>query len=654
MMQADNSNARMSVRPSMAAYAMIAAMVACIFIPLLFFKAVRIGDGSEYYALYLTIKSEGRPWMTTGAFKLYDELFRSGAIEALFSTDSLRDSFPALRLGATADFNHFWAYSAIAAMVSKGMGLIGATVSAHQAFLLQHAGLFLAAAWLALALFGKRGFFVAITLTIASPIVWFLDKVHTEFFSYCLILGAVMLAQRRFYLWGALCLAVASTQNPSFALLAFVLLVLRLCEVPNRPFRFWEAAALVATCIIVLAHPAYYFFRFGTPTPQMLAGGAKIGANASKFYIWLIDPDVGLLPNWPLGIAILALGLVSIFSRCTPRLDKKFLFFLASYLFVNLFAHSSTLNINSGGTPGLARYALWYIPIFFPVALAAVDFILSKPSIAQWVCGSLVVCYAAANVYLYDPRRPESYTIPSPVSAVIQRKLPGLYNPPPEVFAERYSGYGDGLQSHSLTAILGPSCDKLLVTPGRDPTLIAWPSRCVVDTDKLKAYAGDALQTSKVARYVRIANFARDLGLNASGTYLTQVGRSGVNLLGGGWHAPESWGVWSAQTSAQVSVPCVKTDTSEGFKLALSLSGFVTERRRETAVRVRSQQETIWSGMVGGSPVEAAFELKRAACSSNNMALLTVDVDFLSSPKDNGASDDARKLGIGLRSIYYP
>lgn len=654
MTPAANSQGRIILRSGVAAYAIAAAVVACIFIPLFFFKAVRVGDGSEYYALYLTIKSEWRPWMTAGAFKLYDELFGSGTILALVPMDVLRDSFPALRTGATADFNHFWAYSLIAAMVGKGMGLIGLATSAHQAFLLQHAGLLLGVTWLALGLFGKRGAFVALTLTIASPIVWFLDKVHTEFFSHCFILAAVMLAQRRLYIWGALCLAVASTQNPSFALLAFVLLVLRLRELPDRPFQFWEAAALVGTCVIVLAHPAYYFFRFGTLTPQMLAGGAKMGANASNFYIWLIDPDVGLLPNWPLGIAILAIGLVGIFKRCTPPLGKQLLFFLASYLFINLFAHSSTLNINSGGTPGLARYALWYIPIFFPFALAAADLILTRSGIAQWVCGSIVVGYAAANVYLYDPRRPESYTTPSPVSAVIQRKLQGLYDPPPEVFAERYSGYGESLRTHSLAATLGPSCDKLLIVPGRDPALIAWPSRCVVDTDKLKAFVSNALQSAKGVGYVRIVDFARDIGLTAGGTYLMQEGRSGVSLLGGGWHAAESWGVWSAQTSAQVSVPCAKTENPQGFKLALSLSGFVTEQHRETTVRVLSQDKTVWSGVVRELPLDAIFELKHTACSRSNMALLTIDADPVSSPKDSGASDDTRKLGIGLRKIYYP
>lgn len=654
MMRVEKPYARISFPPGMAAYAMAAAMVACIFLPLFFFKPVRVGDGSEYYALYLAIKSEWRPWMTSGAFKLYDQFFGSGTVLALVPTDALRDSFPALRAGATADFNHFWAYSLVAAVIGKGIGFIGVSVSAHQAFLLQHAGLLLAVTWLALWLFGKRGILVALTLTIASPMVWFLDKVHTEFFSHCFILAAVMLSQKRLYLWGALCLAAASTQNPSFALLAFVLVVFRLRELPARSLQFWEAAALVGTCVIVLVHPAYYFFRFGTLTPQMLAGGAKLGANASNFYIWLIDPDVGLLPNWPLGIAILALGLYSISKRWTPPFDKQLLFFLAIYLFINLFAHSSTLNINSGGTPGLARYALWYIPIFFPFALAAADLILSKSTIALWACGSLVAAYAAANTYLYDPRHPESYTTPSPASMVIQRRLPGLYDPPPEVFAERYSGYGESQRTHSLAAILGPSCDKLLIIPGRNPALIAWPSRCVVDADKMKVYVGTALQAAKDVGYVRIADFAGDIGFTASGTYSMQGGHSGVDLLGEGWHQAESWGVWSAQSAAQLSVPCTKAGSAEEFRVALSLSGFITKQHSETMVRVRSQDQAVWSGAVRELPLDATFELKHSACQKNNMALLTIEADPVSSPNDSGASDDPRKLGIGLRKVYYP
>jgi len=51
--------------------------------------------------------------------------------------------------------------------------------------------------------------------------------------------------------------------------------------------------------------------------------------------------------------------------------------FVVSYLAISLFAQSSTQNLNSAATPGLSRYGLWYIALFFPLFLGEIRLAIS-------------------------------------------------------------------------------------------------------------------------------------------------------------------------------------------------------------------------------------------------------------------------------------
>ncbi|WP_217619259.1 hypothetical protein, partial [Achromobacter sp. GbtcB20] len=164
------------------------------------------------------------------------------------------------------------------------------------------------------------------------------------------------------YLAAALFIALASTQNPSFALVACIPLFYRVVLQRERRYSLFEVAMAVAVVVAVLAHPVYYFARYGVVTPQLLAGGAALGGNIWTFYVWIVDPDLGLLPNWPLGLLVLLAALVAYLrkpvSLAGPGTWRVTAFVLACCA-INFFAHSSTTNLNSGATPGLARYALW-------------------------------------------------------------------------------------------------------------------------------------------------------------------------------------------------------------------------------------------------------------------------------------------------------
>lgn len=471
-------------------YLWIALAITSIFLALDHLHPQRVGDGSEYYGMFFAWAENHRPWMTSAAFDAYGRLVSEGHISSMVGKEALINAFPQLRLGNTADFNHFWLYSLLAFLASKIVPLAAANNDPHRAFLALHFLLLLCTTSVAFRLYRLNGLIAFSLMTFASPVLWFLDKVHTELFTYCLASLAVMFLLDKRYLMSALMLAVASTQNPSFSLIAFVPFAYRLFISRAQPLTLTEVTLSIGTTLAVLVHPAYYFTRYGIPTPQLLVGGASLGGNLSTFYIWLIDPDIGLFPNWLVGVALLSVTICFAFKRKNFSLQgKKFpgLFF-AIYFLVNFYAHSSTTNLNSGATPGVARYALWYLPAFFPLVFDAVS---TFPRSARLMAPGLIglAALSVASILANNPRKPESYSTPTRLSYAIQSKASFLYDPPPEVFLERYSGVGEAVYGYDPRGVLGPDCRKLLIYPGSGRGKIMVTPRCQVDERKLTQVA---------------------------------------------------------------------------------------------------------------------------------------------------------------------
>jgi hypothetical protein len=295
----------------------------------------RVGDGSEYYALFYAWSDTLRPWMTATSFDSYELLFSQSEITGLVSREQLVNAFPSLRLGDSADFNHFWFYSFLAFIASKLLTIIGVQHGVHQSFLALHFLLLFCTAIVAFYLYNWRGLFAVVLMTVSSPILWYLDKVHTKLFTYCTVLLAVLFFFNKNMFATVFMLAIASTQNPSFALIAFVPFFYRIVILKNEKISLNEQMLLIGIVFIVSIHPMYYFFRFGVITPQLLAGGANFGANLSTFYIWLIDPDLGLLTNWLLGMLLTLIAMIFLLERkkrlLTEIIFSAFLLLFSSF-----------------------------------------------------------------------------------------------------------------------------------------------------------------------------------------------------------------------------------------------------------------------------------------------------------------------------------
>ncbi|MFI4957438.1 MAG: hypothetical protein ACHQAX_09575 [Gammaproteobacteria bacterium] len=485
-------------------YLVIALVVLIYFIFVAFkFPLHRVGDGMEYYGLYYAWDISHRPWMTPQAFEAYDQLVASNQIVGMLPGDFLKQAFPALQLGKTMDFNHFWFYSFLAFLCNKMAGLLGVHLQIHQSFLMLHCILLTTTTWISYNFFKWPGVFIVLLMTFLSPILWFTNKVHTEFFTYCLVLSAVMLIYSKKYIPSALFLAIASTQNISFALIAAIPLLYRVTLERKKPYTLADVMICSSIAILILAHPVYYFSRYGVVSPQFLAGGASLGGNLSTFYIWLIDPDLGLLPNWPIGLlALLSGSMLWLFnkqSRQSP-INKAYLMFFVFYMLINFYAHSSTMNLNSGATPGLARYALWYLPLAFPPLYWMLNsinwrqkkFLLIMP---------LALFLAYFSLKSNNPKKHESYTTPTRLSYFIQSKTPWLYNPPEEVFLERYSGFGESAYALTIKIVTGPDCQKLLVFNDSTKENVTFPEKCHFDASKLRSFIDSKAFSNERSQY---------------------------------------------------------------------------------------------------------------------------------------------------------
>lgn len=637
-------------------YLAILVAVLVLFAFLARMPGVRVGDGAEYYAMFQAFLVTHRPWMSPVAFDSYESLVHTSNILGIVPRQALADAFPLLRVGATADFNHFWFYSLLAVMFAKVAGIIGIALTIHQAFVGVHMVLLGTTLAIGYRCYHWKGVLAVTLMLLASPMFWFINKVHTEFFTICLVLSGMILMRAHRYLAAALCMALASTQNPSFALIACIPLFYRVVLQREQPYRFIDVVTTVAVVVAVLAHPAYYFARYGVVTPQLLAGGASMGANLSTFYVWIIDPDLGLLPNWPIGLAVVlvAIGMWVVRNPMRGHAEHgpaaeagaRWVGFALLYTVINLYAHASTTNMNSGATPGLARYALWYLPLAFPLFIMV--FKLFPPRTKRRYVGLVLIIVATiVSMRVNNPSKPEQYGHPSLSSKFIQKNLPGLYNPPWEVFVERFSGLGENVHERRLRAVFGPDCAKMLVIAGPDRRDAVASGECMYDPAKLNKLINDgpigktALVAAREPYYVHLkaADMAGLGQVVATGRHNVGTSGDGETLLGDGWSGREPWGVWSEQPVATLVMACKKTDK---FTLTLYLRPFDKQ-----VIDVSTNGGSLWHGAIASVDQAVPLKLESDSC-VNGRRTIKLDLPNAVSPAKLGMSTDGRMLGVGL------
>jgi len=610
------------------------------------FPSNRVGDGSEYILQYIAFLHGNTPWITSDAIKAYDVLVNSSQINYLADSDSIRKNFSSLIIGNNFDLNHFWLYSGLAAFLHTLFKLLDFELSVTSAFILFHAFLFstvLTAAWKK---FKLKGILSVLLLLFGSPLIWYGNKIHTEFFTFTMVLLTVIYATKQLYAFAALPMALASTQNPSFTVLAGILLILDALENRKKYLSKRKICLTTLTLSLCAIHPLYYLWRQGVITPQLKAGGASVTGSFDHFFLWLIDPDVGLFPNWPLGILLL----ISTFSLLAKekmifRNNRRLLLFVALFVMISLYSQSSTTVLNSGGTPGLGRYALWYIGLFFPASLLLMGWLSSNFNNLRFYIGlGFLFILLSTSMYSNAPLRPEQYINPSISSKFVQTHLSSFYSPPIPIFVGRYSGIGEDL---SISAVVGPDCRKIAIIADLSRTKPISPGNCAYSFESLKRYVFEKQVKLRRDTYFWI-NDQETLGLRLTPSDRVMrfsTGEEGSQILGSGWSNPESWGVWTDSRLAEIFIPCSK-DGQVNQKTVFRLNSFGTQQLNFSL----SGSSLISLKLENAVNQSIEIAIPKKEC-RNGKFNLVLELPNAKSPKSTGLNEDTRLLGIGLTQI---
>lgn len=403
-----------------------------------------VGDGREYLAQAIEFASFHGP-----AFRPADiphvqmELARFDP--ALANWDIWSSTIGDITRGRV--FLHFWFYALLAA---PGVWMANALgVAPTFAFTALNLALFGAALWVAFFRIGPA----ASVLLFAGPIVWWLDKAHTEIFTFALLTIAMSLMRDRPW-WAMLAAGVASTQNPPIAILVPVVFFAAVGRDRSALGDRRMIAASAVAVALALLHPVYTYAHHGRLS--LLLEQTRSGVPTFQtLSAVVLDPSVGLIGNFPVFLIVVVAGLVTLARHSGRYLVSTTIVIPAAIAAIFLFAFSRTTNVHHGGTPSLSRYAVWLIPLAIPLLSTLQQ---SGGRIWHRFLWTAAVLSAVISVFAFRPSVPQNSREPTWLATFLWTRVPALNNPLPEVFIETQLQ----VDEFQLPAATG-GCEKILI-----------------------------------------------------------------------------------------------------------------------------------------------------------------------------------------------
>ena len=414
------------------------------------------GDGGEYLAMALEISEPGSPALGTDDIDRLRE--KLSAVDGIRQWDVVTSTHVS-RFG-TSDFVHFWFYSALAAPFVRLCDLAG--VNPVYGFTVLNLLLLGLSFRLALPRLGSW----MTWLLWAGPVLWWVDKPHTEVFTFSLLAVAVLLIAESPG-WAFAAIGAAATQNPPI-IIALPIAMVSLAVTGRFPWRSrsaWVGAG--AGCALFGAHVLYYQLRHGTP---FLLLGATTGTLPSLAELLVVpfDSSLGIAPAFPAFTLIVAIAVLAVLRRPRLWLAPDVLLSLGVLPFF-LVSFTQTSNVHHGGTPGLSRYAIWLVPLAVPVLRA---FRLGSHGWPDKVGLVLAIPSIVAAALVFHPAHPDNYREPTWLAHTLWTRYPSLTNPLPEIFVDVLSP-----RVEPTLPIATASCEKVLLV-GRGESQGMWPMPC--------------------------------------------------------------------------------------------------------------------------------------------------------------------------------
>ncbi|MEK0313665.1 hypothetical protein [Cohnella sp. 56] len=400
-------------------------------------KAPRLaGDGGEYLGMTVSFANHLGPDLTEKDIVKREEVIQANKLYWWEDGFNHFGYFKALN-GQEYSY-HFWAYSLASTFVYKILDLFN--LNLLSTFQITNALLMIlllywiiyrtkadkkAKTWLLLCYF-------------LNPIWLYLPWTHPEIFSFVfLFLGLLQHIQKK-RKSALLFIAIGSWQNPAIALVALYICLLELIDIfKNKKILKRHIFAAMISLSVFFPYAWYYIhYRMFSIIGDTYTGPINLQKAISLF----IDPNMGLIVYSP----FLAICLVVfIFKR-----NKEA---LIGFIILGLMALICSVQLNwNSGMQFINRYSVWMIPVVIVFLISAIK---KLKNYKMWMTIHVVIsgavllgCLVTYSSY--------SYVKNSGFANLIYSSIPGLYNPPYDVFVERALGYEVSDYKESLPIIL--------------------------------------------------------------------------------------------------------------------------------------------------------------------------------------------------------
>ena len=400
----------------------------------------RVGDGYDYYVMLFSVAESLTPYTTD----------RAGDVFEAYAATRPDWTGPRQYDRACPVTEHFWLYSWLAALFYwplKGCGL-----DAGLSFNCLHVALLLVAARIVHRNLGPPAVLGLILLVIFSPLLWSINKAHTEFFTVMTATVGMAYFLVGQYPRSAAGFALAATQNLSFAPVALLALGFGFRR-HGWKLIVGQCRPLALTAGLLVLHPLYFLMCQGQLTPKMAENELIFGSYllpVKHMAAFWFDPDAGLLANWPLALPLLAIAAAPCLRR-PGRLVTETVVFAALAIVGLTWSYTRLVGGFGGGgaTIGVSRYAVWMLFLFLPVQWRVLTWMAVQRRALSWSVAGAWLLLGGLTSWLYWPSLAELSGRPSPVAGMLYANLPGLYDPVPLVF---YDCYGGKYEYHKTTA----------------------------------------------------------------------------------------------------------------------------------------------------------------------------------------------------------
>ncbi len=628
----------------------------------------RVGDGTGFYVMFFAWAENGTPYSTDRVGQKFVDYVKP---RPEWTGQQYYAPGRPIRNDGTSDQGHFWLYSMMAAVFYWPLKLAGADVGLS--FNCLHVVLLYVAVVLVHRRLGPAAACSLVILVVASPVLWYANKAHTELFTVVLgSLGAAYLVAGE-HAPSALCFALVATQNPAFGLVALLVLGMGLVREGWRTsLAHWKLLAVVAA--VLALHPVYYLLRARLASPMMTGPELLMRSHflpLRHIASFWIDPDIGLLAAWPLGLPLLVAGIAMFARRRSRRRIDYAVFFVLSSLMLTWTYTRLSRGFGGGGTVDVSRYSIWLVFLFFPIlwqVLVSVERNLFRSNALKSVLrrGRSAVAIAGLallgfSAWLYRPWLDEGMRRPTPVSNWLYANLSRCYDPLPRIFYTSRGGRrelcGDDDFRWSDWAVSDASGNKILVWREAFQRQSAEAPAVVVGRGCLDPKAVYSIAEEQFARHPG-TDFCY---INHRGQELFQppplpVGRQtplskqgdSERFLATGWYPPEENGTWSSGERAELIFRPMGVEAGQTYAIQLYVADVAGAGKR-----LQNLEPTLNGNPLGPVELLAPAMLHWLVPGEKLQGPTTLALAIRNpvSPRQAGLGSDARQLGVKIAAL---